>query len=350
MFPEAVLVTGPNGFIGLHVLNHALKRGWNVVAPVRSDRAVNRITSIFPAESASSQIKIVKIQGIVKSEYFKPAFEAAPVTAVINTASPIVYDVDDVAADILHPAIDSATAILEASAAYGGSSLKRVVHVSSGGAVMDPTLGPAPGKNYTWDDWNPVTFEQAVAGGAQLAYITSKGLSEKAFWKWLDDHSSAGFDLVSVAPAAVFGPQFLGALEGKETVDLKGLPLSLATIWSIAFPGAETNFHMGGWVYVGDRAESLARAVTTPEASGLRILATERCHWQLIRDVARRVVPELKGRIDEGEPGLAEREKDSTYDMDGSRLTSVLGVDYTPIDVALKEAYEQILAAEKAQS
>ena len=141
MSQETVLVTGPNGFIGLHVLHHCLKRNWNIIAPVRSDKAVTRIKSIFPAETSSSQITIVKIPGITKFEFFKPAFEAATITAVINTASPIVYDVDDVAADILDPAIHSATAILEAAAAYGGESVKRVVHVSSGGAVMDPRLG-----------------------------------------------------------------------------------------------------------------------------------------------------------------------------------------------------------------
>jgi NADPH-dependent methylglyoxal reductase len=353
MAQETVLVTGANGFIGLHVLHHCFKRHWNVIGTARSEKAASLLQSLFPEQTSSSQLKIAKIQGITQTEFYKPAFQGAGVTAVINTASPIVYNVSDVAKEILDPAISSATAILEAAASYGGESVRRVVHVSSGAAFIDPSQGKGPGKHYTTEDWNPTTYEQAVAGGAGLAYMASKALAERAMWKWKDEHPSTSFDLVSVAPAAVFGKQYLGALEGKQTVDLKNLNLSIKTIWAIASPEVakttDTSFHMGGWVYVSDLAEALCKAVTTPEAGGLRIPCTQRCHWQLIRDSARRVLPELRERIDPGTPGLAEKEKELSYAMDGSRMTSVLGVGYTSLDVALKEVYEQLLEAEKAQ-
>lgn len=353
MTQETVLVTGANGFIGLHVLHHCLERDWKVIATVRSKKGADRIRSSFPQAISSSQLNIILIQGIEKAEMYKPAFEGTNATAVINTASPIVYNVTDVATEILDPAINSATAILEAAASYGDKSLRRVVHVSSGGAFMDPGLGNGPGKMYTTDDWNPTTYEQAVAGGPELAYMTSKALAERAMWNWLEEHPSVSFDLVSVAPAAVFGKQYLGSLEGKETIDLKSLNLTMMIMWAIASPevakNTDTSFHMGGWVYVSDLAEALCNAVSTPAAGGLRILCSQRCHWQMIRDAARRAVPELAGRIDPGTPGLAERERESTYDMDGSKMTSVLGVEYTSLEFALKEAYEQMLTAEKAQ-
>lgn len=354
MAQETILVTGANGYIGLHVLHHCLERKWNVIAAVRSEKGASRIRSIFPVETSSSQLKIAMIKGIEKAEFYQPALEGCGVTAVINTASPIVYNVTDVAIEILDPAINGATAILNAAASYGSPSLRRVVHVSSGAAFMDPNLGNGPGKMYTTEDWNPTTYEQAVAGGPSLAYMASKALAERAMWDWKNEHPSVPFDLVSVAPAAVFGKQCLGALEGKETVDLENLNLSIMTIWAIASPEAaksvDTSFHMGGWVYVSDLAEALCNAVSTPAAGGQRILCSQRCHWQLIRDSARKVVPELQQRIDPGTPGLAEKERELTYDMDRSKMTSVLGVEYTSLDVAMKETYEQLLAAEKVQA
>lgn len=87
-------------------------------------------------------------------------------------------------------------------------------------------------------------------------------------------------------------------------------------------------------------------AAERPAAGGERFLVANRCHWQLIRDAARDISNELNRRIDPGVPGAGEAAEATTYDVDGSKAEDVLGLTYTPLRVALKEAYEQLLSAE----
>ncbi|KAK7424567.1 hypothetical protein QQZ08_008577 [Neonectria magnoliae] len=353
MTEQTVLVTGANGYVGLHVVNQCLTKGWDVVGVVRSEKAANRLRSIFPTATEASQLSVAFVTDISTPDHFKPAFNVeghSQVTAVINTASPLINNPQDIRREVLNPAIQSATALLEAVQRFG-PSVQRVVHTSSCGAVLDPVAGLAPGKTYTAEDWNPVTYEGAVEGGPGLAYLGSKVLAERALWAWMADHEAATFDLVSIAPAGLIGPHYFGALDGKETLDLEHLNLSSQMLWVLISPTATRTsfsepFHLGCWADVRDAAAAQVAAVATPAASGKRLLCAQRCHWQLVRDVSRRAMPELKDRIDVGTPGAFEAARDTTYDIDGSAFTKVLGLEYTPIETAVRDTYVQLVEAE----
>ncbi|CRG84846.1 hypothetical protein PISL3812_02033 [Talaromyces islandicus] len=341
---DTLLVTGANGYVALHVIKEAIAQGYKVVGTVRSVTAAEKIMAIFP--DSSSQLQIVEVHDITNASEFKQAFEKFKIAAVINTASPLVNNPKDVKADVLNPAIESGVAILEASAKYAGPQLRRVIHVGSFASTLDLSLGLAPGKTYSPSDWNQLTYEEAANGGHSTGYIGSKALAEKRMWDWMKE-STPTFDMVSVDPAAIFGPH-VGPL------DLDHLNISTQMIWELVAPSLNpppyNAGHLGVWVDVRDVAAALLASVKVPEAGGERFLVAQRCHWQLVRDEARRVLPELQSRIDAGEPGAWKVAQATTYDVDGTKVERILGVQYRPLGACLKDSYEQLLAAEKTKS
>jgi NADPH-dependent methylglyoxal reductase len=338
---DTLLVTGANGYVALHVIKEALAQGYEVVGTVRSVAAAEKITAIFP--NSSSQLAIVEVHDITKPSDFEKAFEKFKIGAVINTASPLINNPKDVKADVLDPAIKSGVAILEASAKYAGPQLRRVIHVGSFASTLDLSLGVAPGKTYSPSDWNQLTYEEAANGGHSTAYIGSKALAEKRMWQWMKENTPT-FDMVSVDPAAIFGPHV-------GPIDLDRLNISTQMLWELVVPSPNpppyNSGHLGAWVDVRDVSAALLAAVKVPEAGGERFLAAQRCHWQLVRDEARRVLPELQNRIDAGEPGAWLAAQTTTYDVDGSKVTKILGVQYTLLGECLKDSYQQLLEVEK---
>ncbi|KAI8632290.1 hypothetical protein F5Y19DRAFT_472317 [Xylariaceae sp. FL1651] len=343
MATETILVTGANGYLALHIIQQALAKGWNVVGTVRSSRSGSKVTSLFP--DAGSQLSLVEVSDITQASYYEAAFKGRNITAVINAASPLVHDAKDQKTEVVDPAINSAIAILTAAQACGGPALKRVVHVGSFIETMDPGLGEAPGRTYTPADWNPVTYEEAVKGGETEAYMGSKVLAERAMWEFVSREQPA-FDLVTILPAAIFGPHM-----GR--VDLNHLNVSSHMLWELPAPSGNpspyNSRHLGAWIDVRDTARALLRAVETPEAGGQRLLAAQRTHWQFVRDAARQINDELRRRIDPGTPGAGEAARHTTYDVDGSKLERTLNMQYTPLFDSMRDSYEQLLEAEKNQ-
>lgn len=334
---ESILVVGANGYLALHVIKLAIGKGLHVIGTIRSDSASKQVHAAFPDSPA--QLSLVRVPDITKVECFEKAFDLYAIKAVINTASPLINKVDDVRSQILDPAIQSGVAILEAAARLGGESLQRVIHVSSFTAILDLSLGLAPGKTYTPEDWNPLTYEEAAAGDSMTAYMGSKALAERAMWNWVRD-TKPTFDFVSVNPAAIFGPHV-------GSIDLNCLNLSTQMLWELVMPSPQpppyNSYHLGSWVDVRDVAEALLAAVEIPEAGGERFLVAQRCHWQLIRDEARRVLPELEEKIDAGVPGAWKDAQVTTYDLDGSKVDKLLKTRYRSLAECMKDTYSQLL-------
>ncbi|RFU76021.1 nad dependent epimerase dehydratase [Trichoderma arundinaceum] len=342
--PETLIVTGANGYVALHVIKEAISRGYRVIGTVRSSSAADKVLAALP--DASSQLELVYVTDMTEAESFEKAFTKYPVKAVLNVASPLIHHPKDNKTEILDPAIKSGIAILEAAQRYGGSSFQRVIHVGSFGATLDLSKGDAPGKTYSPDDWNPTTYEEAAAGNEAIGYLGSKVLAEKGIWNWVRD-KKPNYDLTVVNPSTVYGPN-LGS------IDLSNLNVSAQILWELVCPSPNpspyNSMHMGGWVDVRDVAWALLAAVQVPEAGGERFLLVSRCHWQLIRDEARRVLPELQSRIDAGEPGAWKAARDTTYDVDGTKAERILGLKYRQLSDCLRDTYLQLLEVEKKQS
>src|SRR6478735_7269231 len=320
-----ILVTGASGFVAMHVIKLALELGYGVIGTIRSERAAESVRRVFPESLA--RLLLFKVSDISKPESFKPAFTASPVRAVINLASPLVNNPKDVKSEVLDPAIQSGTSILTAALQYGGISMERVIHVSSFTACLNLSLSNNTSYRYTSADWNPLTYDEAAEGGSMTAYMGSKALAEKAMWTWMRDQKPS-YEMVSIVPSAIFGP-CVGP------VQLDNINLSTRMLWELVEPSPDppvyNSHHLGCWIDVRDVAKCLLRAVDVPEAAGKRLLVAQRCHWQLVRDEARRVLPELRDRIKPGKPGSWKDDAAVTYDVDGTEAAKILDIRYRPL-------------------
>lgn len=94
-----------------------------------------------------------------------------PFDAVLHTASPFTYNIEDPEKEMLNPAVMGTTGILKALA-KSAPSVRSVVITSSFAAMMDPDNPP---KSYSEKNWSPVTWDQAASGDGALRIPWLKG-------------------------------------------------------------------------------------------------------------------------------------------------------------------------------
>ncbi|GKT46024.1 NADPH-dependent methylglyoxal reductase GRE2 [Colletotrichum spaethianum] len=337
---QTIVITGANGYLALHVINQLLEKGYSVRGTVRSPKADEKVRATFPNQYGT-RLTTVFVEDLTKPELFRDAFDDNTVGA-LHLASPVHGHVEDNVRDMLDPAVKGATSILDASKLYAGPAFRRVVHLSSIAAMLDDKKGLRPGYTYTDSDWNPVTFEEAVAlkDHAPL-YIASKGLSERAVWAWMAEHKPK-FDLACVNPTMVIGPH----LEAIDSLD--EVTSTAKFLWQLVDATEIPPLPWAGCVDVRDTAAMTVAAFEKPEAGGQRLLLAHHFDWQTATDIAREELPEeVRGRFPMGRPGTGRSEAlEHIYQLDGSKAAKVLGVEYRPLSESVKETLEQFLAAE----
>jgi NADPH-dependent methylglyoxal reductase len=331
---QTLLITGSNGFIAQHIVKAALEKGYNVKGTVRSDSSAAKVKANFP--KYDSQLSFVIVKDFTDPESYSNAFDG--VTSVLHTASPFILKADDNVRDILSPAIKGSTSVLEAAKKYG-KSVTRVIVTSSFAAILDTSKGYRPGYTYDEKDWNPTTYDEAAVASAGVAYSASKGLAEKAMWDWIAEKQPP-FTLTAINPAWVFGPSV------SDDLDLGHLNTSTGAMWNLVDAKEVPPFDFGAFVDVRTLAQAHILAVENPAAAGERFLVAEHFDWQAAADVARAEMPEIKSRIPEGQAGHSLAEE--VYIVNGSKAKKVLGLEYTPLNVTVKDTVAQLLAVEKA--
>ena len=325
---HTLLVTGANGYIGKHIIRVALARGYNVRATARSESSFAKIRETFPGHE--DQLSFVVVKDITQPDNYKDAF--AGVTGVIHTASPFILKPQDIAKELLDPAIQGSVAILEAAKKYG-ASVKHIISTSSFAAILDLATGYRPGYTYTEADKNPMTYEQAAVSDGATAYCASKGLAEQAMWDWVAANKPA-FTLTALCPPWVFGPAV-------GDVELDKLGESLHSLWTLVDAKTVHPFDFGGFVDVRTIAEAHLLAYEKGDAAaGKRFLVGQHFDYPLALELLRKEIPELDSRLPKPE------EKLELYAVDGSKAEKELGVKYIPLNVTLRDTFKQFLAAE----
>lgn len=199
-----VLLTGGSGFIAAHTLEVLLKHGHSVVTTVRTQEKADKIRDVYKTEVEKGQLGFAIVPDIAKTDAFdKAVVSDPPFEAVLHTASPFHFNVEDIQADLLDPAVVGTTSILHSVKKFA-PRVKRVVITSSFAAIIHPDKGFWPGHEYSEEDWDPITLKQAMEN-PMAGYRASKTFAEKEAWKFMEMENPS-FTITTINPPMVFGP------------------------------------------------------------------------------------------------------------------------------------------------
>jgi nucleoside-diphosphate-sugar epimerase len=348
MTTPRVLLTGANGFLGLHILSQLLEAGYSVRCVVRSQDKANLILRDFPNQTSLIDVAIVPDMTI------PGAFDATvqstpPFTTVIHQASPFFFASITNNVEFLDPAIKGTTSLLNSIKSFA-PDVKRVIYTSSCAAIVDRTVPDVqvPRKTYTEDDWNPMSYEDAVNGNKGDAYRASKKFAEQAAWDFIKEEKP-NFDLVSINPPMIFGP-FLPQTATR--LKIKDLNESNARVYNgyinTSKDAGLPHNALNVYVDVRDLATSHIKAITTPDAGGQRFIVSAReIPAQRICDLLREKFPELAKRTPVGQPGTNDIAEGS-YLVANDKVVKTLGLVFRSDKECFLELGRQLLDIEKA--
>jgi dihydroflavonol-4-reductase len=240
---QPVCVTGVSGFVGSQTAAELLAAGYQVRGTVR-DPNRSRDEGLLADVPGAERLELVAAD-LMRPESFTDA--VAGCEYVIHTASPYVLQVDDPQRDLVDPAVNGTTAVLQASLAAG---VKRVVITSSLAAVTDQP----DGRVLTEADWNQASTL------TRNPYYYSKTLAERAAHEF---GRANPIEVVVVNPGPVFGPSLVPSLNETNRI-LTGLADG-------TFPAVLALQYLA--VDVRDVAVAHRLAMETPGASGRYLCA-----------------------------------------------------------------------------
>ncbi|KAH9941821.1 NAD(P)-binding protein [Epithele typhae] len=319
--PSKVLVTGANGFIAGWIIKDLLTHGFSVRGVIRAEGKGDALRTALTENV--EKLEFVVVPDITLPGAFDSALEG--VDAIVHTASPVTV-VCDHPDELIVPALQGTISILR-SACRPGSSVKRIIYVSSLAAVVDNSR-PIPA-TFSEADWNESDVaevkEKAAAASGPAKYRTSKTLAERAAWDCFNEgkeKGSIGWDLVSLNPPWVFGPP-LGA---RTLADLTTLMRTWYKI-VVTEDGEIPAWSRTTWVDVRDFARATLAALVRPEAGGERfIIANASFLWKEWIPRARR----LLGKPGTELPSASELVYEHFFDATKSR--KMLNMQYRDMD------------------
>lgn len=153
------------------------------------------------------------------------------------------------------------------------------------------------------------------------------------------------FDLVAINPTLVFGPAaphlLKGQLDSLNTSNVRILDMIQGKMKEELEP---TGFYT--WVDVRDVAIAHIRAMELPEASGKRFFLINGYHTNKeIAQVIAQISPDLKTKLPSDIEDMAEDipPPGERYRYDNTQSKKVLGVQYTPFDVTIKDTVNSLV-------
>ncbi|KAG8893459.1 methylglyoxal reductase (NADPH-dependent) gre2 [Tulasnella sp. 403] len=324
----SVLVTGANGFIAFHTVK-LLEQGYSVVGTVRSECKFPYLLNAF--RDYSKNLELVVVEDITAPGAFDGVIRTHTFDAVFHLSSPFVFNINDIAQDLLEPAIKGTTEILRSIKSYG-PTVRRVVITSSFVAMIDQNLHPRPGYVYTEADWNPTTYEEGLQHPMN-GYFASKTLAEQAAWEFMKTEQPQ-FTLTTLCPPFVFGPP------DQEVTSISRLNTSAAVMYRLYNGTSKSHGEMWLWVDVRDLAQAHILAFETPEAANQRYFITSsNFTTQDILDYIWTHHPEHAAAKDvfRGTPGIPMLPSGGVYTYDNSKSVRELGLKYRDFDTMMKD-------------
>jgi nucleoside-diphosphate-sugar epimerase len=332
--PAVVLVTGASGFIATNIISAFLSAGYHVRGTVRSESKAQSIAAIFP--QYKPQLSFVIVPDISAPGAFDEAVKG--VDGVIHTASPFVLQVKDNKRDLLDPAINGTLNILRAIKQFA-PNVKRLVVTSSFAAFIDLSKGNRPGYTYTEDDWNPVTYEEALeSDNGGFVYCASKKLAEKTAWDFVESEHP-NFSLATICPPMVYGPAI------QPIHSLNKLNESTGDIYRFMNGTTEKVQSNGFWAYADVRDVARAHVKAYEHKEGGRFLVTGgNFTYKQVVGVINKVPGIDKGKVSQDDPQL---EWPEVYKLDNSKARKELGIEFMSLEDSIRDTVLQLLQLEK---
>ncbi|RFU72883.1 cinnamoyl- reductase [Trichoderma arundinaceum] len=315
---QTVLITGASGYIATHVVQTFLRKGYNVRG------------------TYAEQLSVAIVPDIAAPNAFDEAVKG--VDGIIHTASPFSLTSVDYEKELLQPAINGTTSVLEAAQRYN-PTVSRIVITSSFASILDPTQGQRPGYVYKEADWDPITVEQANSNPV-MAYIASKTFAEKAAFDYVKENKP-NFSVTTLCPPMVYGPIL------HSVSDVKAMNTSSGDIYRL-IDGSEKNVPdtlIWAFADVRDLAEAHLQAYEKPEAAGQRyLIATSSFSYQQICDIIRDKFPELRELTPKGNTGDP---LPPVYKLDNSKASAELGIKFRSLEETVVDMVNSFLKLRK---
>jgi dihydroflavonol-4-reductase len=246
--PQKILVTGANGFIGLHTTLHLLQLGYSVRASVRAEIHEQNIRETLSRQVDTSNLEFARAD-LLDDVGWQRAVRGC--NSVIHTASPYTSENPKDENELIIPARDGTLRVLRAAQQEG---IKRVVMLSSIGAIY----GGHNGENRTFHetDWTDI-------GKCRYIYFNSKTLAERAAWDYIQSvENKTNMEMVAINPPSVFGP----VLDTHQHTSIE----YYQTFMRAEVPGVSHS--QLDLVDVRDLVDILEKAMMIPEAAGKRFI------------------------------------------------------------------------------
>jgi nucleoside-diphosphate-sugar epimerase len=244
-----ILITGANGFIGLHTVLHFLKSGYNVCATVRTEEQGEKAHQTLAKYVDTKKLELI-CADLTKEAGWEQAVDGCDF--VLHLASPFPTEAPKDEDELIIPAREGTLRVLRAAQKAG---VKRVVLVSSVAAITGGH--ERENRTFTESDWTDTRK-------TNYAYSRSKTLAEQAAWEFIRSaENKNGMELVSVNPSNVFGP----VLDNRHHTSTEWF----LTLMRREIPGlTRTQLH---FVDVRDLVNMIEKAMITPDAAGKRFIA-----------------------------------------------------------------------------
>ncbi|OMP06181.1 NAD-dependent epimerase/dehydratase [Corchorus capsularis] len=311
---KVVCVTGASGYIASWLVKFLLQRGYTVKATVRNPSDPKKIEHLFALDGAKERLHLFKAE-LLDEGAFDSVVDGCD--GVFHTASPFYHNVKDPQAEMIDPALKGTLNVLRSCAKV--PSIKRVVITSSIAAVAwnGTPLGPDVIVDESWFS-DPTFCEKS-----KLWYVLSKTLAEEAAWKYTKEN---GIDMVSINPGLVIGPIL------QPTINTSVEPILKLINGAETYPN--TTYRL---IDVRDVVNAHVSAFENSSAHGRYLLVERVMHCSDIVQVLRKLYPALRlpEKCADEELGMP------VFQVSKERAKS-LGVNFTPLEVSLKDTVESL--------
>jgi len=334
-----VLLTGASGYIGKHITLQLLNQGYEVRASVRKLSKSSEVRdAVLPhlIDSSNVDTKLTFIElDLEKDAGWADALKGIDV--LMHTASPFPLISPKDENDLIRPAVDGTLRALRAAKESG---VKRVILTSSVAAIYGRDL-PAGASAYDETMWTDV--EHPVG---RVAYTKSKTLAEHAAWNFIENEAPE-IALTTINPVLVLGApldkNFGSSISLVERILLGKDPMLPDLKFSI--------------VDVRDVAKMHVDSIKNDASKGERILATAGTKSFVdIAKLLKATYPKSKVKSAKAPTFLVYLLSffDSTIkgilpqlgkpmNVSGAKATRVLGINFIPADVTLRESADYLI-------